>query len=376
MAGNDDLLGLIDEIYDAAIDESLWSAVMARITAATDSQAATFCVLSSNGTLDHPSFAALNFDPQEVTEYLDGMAPQDPTIQYIVAHPDQGIYHDSAIISERDKDRHFFYDWHHSFSDARHRLVGLVHPGAGIQSGITVHRSRAKGDYDVATLRRFAMLFGHLERALQIGFRLGTLGTLQRLSGEMLDRNPLAVMLLDDKGRVMLANRAARELAETADGVTLAADGLALTRPAEDAVLQRLIGEALQATRQPGSPPGGVLSAPRPSGKRPFVILVSPLSRDFGALTGRRAGACVVIVDPELRDQVPLERLRALYGLTPSEARIAAALASGEDLRKMADSFGITYATARSQLATIFRKTETSRQSELIRLLLTTLPFV
>jgi DNA-binding CsgD family transcriptional regulator len=51
-------------------------------------------------------------------------------------------------------------------------------------------------------------------------------------------------------------------------------------------------------------------------------------------------------------------------------------LALGEDLRAAAEAIGIRYSTARTQLAAIFRKTETSRQGELVRLLMTLLPFV
>jgi DNA-binding CsgD family transcriptional regulator len=303
------------------------------------------------------------------------MTPHDPTIQHIVAHPEQKIHHDSSFITEREKDRHAYYDWHHRFSDTRHRIAGIIHPARGIQSGVTIHRTRGKGDFDPEMSRRFTMLFGHIERALQIGFRLGTLGNLQQASLAMLDRNPLAIVLLDQSGCVVLANRAARDLAENADGVTLGQDTLALVRRPDDAVLQRLIGAALKTRSQSGAHPGGTMSALRPSGKRPFSIMVSPLSPNAFAMTTVRPAVCVVIADPEMR-VLPAERLSALYGLTPSEARLAMHLAMGEDLRVAAEAIGIRYSTARTQLAAIFRKTETSRQGELVRLLMTLLPFV
>jgi DNA-binding CsgD family transcriptional regulator len=66
-------------------------------------------------------------------------------------------------------------------------------------------------------------------------------------------------------------------------------------------------------------------------------------------------------------------RLRAAFSLTEAEARLAAQLAAGQDLRAAADKLGITYGTARTRLADIFQRTETRRQTELIKLLLTTL---
>jgi DNA-binding CsgD family transcriptional regulator len=62
----------------------------------------------------------------------------------------------------------------------------------------------------------------------------------------------------------------------------------------------------------------------------------------------------------------PTERLRQLYGLTPSEARLAVALTDGETLKSAAERFGISLNTARDQLKSLFRKTNVDRQSGLV----------
>ncbi len=371
MSVDDDLLALIGSIYNSAVDETQWPETMRRLIAVTDSRAASFCILDSSDQPRLATFHQINFAPDHIEEYLDYMIPHDPTIQHIVAHPEQKIHHDGSFISEREKDRHIYFDWHHRFSDTRHRVAGIIRPAPDIQSGVTIHRTRGQGDFDPELLRRFTMLFRHIERALQIGFRLGTLGSLQQITLALLDRNPLAIVLLDEKGRVILANQAARELAESGDGVTIADDSLALVRRVDDAMLQRMIGDAIKAPSHSGAVPGGAMSALRPSGKRPFSILVSPLSPHSFLMTTLRPTVCVVIADPEKRALIPTDRLRAVYGLTRSEARLAAQLAAGEDLRSAAATLGIGYATARTQLTAIFRKTETRRQGELIKLLLT-----
>jgi len=77
-----------------------------------------------------------------------------------------------------------------------------------------------------------------------------------------------------------------------------------------------------------------------------------------------------VITDPEKRFAPPLAHLRQLCGLTPAEPRLAMALAHGEDLKAAASELATAYTTARTQLASIFRKTRTERRSQLVRLLL------
>lgn len=61
--------------------------------------------------------------------------------------------------------------------------------------------------------------------------------------------------------------------------------------------------------------------------------------------------------------------LRQLYALTPSEARLAERLMAGDTPERAAEALGVTVATVRTYLASIFRKTETNRQAELVRLL-------
>jgi DNA-binding CsgD family transcriptional regulator len=372
MAIDEPILAAIESLYDAALDETLWPATLERLIAVTSCEAATFCILDSADQPRLPAFTVVNFHPRLIEEYLDFMAPQDPTIQYLVKHPRQKIVHDSTFITEHEKDLHPYYDWHHRFTDMRHRVVGMINPAPFIQSGVTLHRSRKSGDFRPETLKLFAALYRHIERALQIGFRLGTLANMQQVSLALLDRNPLAIVLLDDKGRVILANRAARDVAEDADGVALGVDGLRLLRPSDDTALQRLIGEALGMAIASGS--GGSMSALRPSGRRPYAIVVSPLSRGSFAVTTLKPSVCIVIADPERHHDLPADRLRDLYGLTPSEARLAVRLAAGEDLQTAAAALGIAYATARTRLVTIFRKTDTKRQGELVKLLLATIP--
>jgi DNA-binding CsgD family transcriptional regulator/PAS domain-containing protein len=381
MSVDPQLLTAIESIYAAATDESLWQRAMQQLLDVTDSQGATFCVIDASDKPKLPILEVLNFHPQLIAEYLDYMAPHDPTVQYIVAHPEEKLIHDSRFISEREKDKHFYYDWHHRFSDTRHRLAGMVSPTAKVQSGITLHRTKQRGDYQPADIERFEFLYGHLERAVHIAFRLGTLGTMQRASFELLDGNPLAIILLDEQGAVLFANRAAEDLAAAGDGVSISPSGIVLRGRVDDQRLRELIGAALAldsreavAAPSPNSNPCGVMHAFRPSGRRPYSILVSPIARVSFSITAAKPAVCVVIADPERRPLLPGEWLRVLYGLTPSEARLASQLAAGEELRAAADVLGIGYATARTQLAAIFRKTATRRQGELIKLLLSSVP--
>jgi PAS domain-containing protein len=216
-----------------------------------------------------------------------------------------------------------YYDWHHSFSDTRHRLARMASLEQSVTSGITVHRTRAQGDYQPAHIERFDFLLPHLERAVSIGFRLGAFGAMQQMSFQMLDANPFAIIVLDELGRVIFVNQTARELVAARDGLVLSGNGLSSGHHGDNQKLQNFIRRALALADGETAEPAGAMQALRPSGKRPYSILVSPICQARSLLGRVRPAACIVIADPERRAQIPERTLRILYRLTPAEVRLA-----------------------------------------------------
>jgi DNA-binding CsgD family transcriptional regulator len=371
MAVDERVLQVVQSLYDAALDESLWPGTLKELTDLTGSQGASFWVLDNFEQIRLPSFTSVNFDPAAIQEYLEHLVPLDPTNQYLAAHPNEPIVHDGLFITEREKDRHPYYDWHDRAVGTRFRMVAQIRPAPGVQSGIALHRMPRYGRYEPADLEQFTFLYGHLKRALEVAFRLGSLGAVQQATAEVLDRNPAAIVLLDEAKRVVHANRRAEALRSNGDGIRLGADGIRLARKRDDDALQCLIARALSGIATPEDGPGGVMRAPRPSCKRAYAILVAPVAGRYPALALLRPGVCIVIADPEAQRALPADHLRVLFGLTEAEAKLAALLASGEELRTVAARLEITYGTARARLAAIFQKTQTRRQGELIRLVLT-----
>ncbi len=362
---------VIETVYKAALDECHWSEALKKLADITDSQAATFWVLDGAEQPRLPTFIYTNLDPRFIEEYLDHMVPQDPTVQYLVRHPDQPIVHDGLVITEREKDRHPYYDWHGRHSDTRFRLVSQMRPAPAMHAGVALHRTRRAGRFEPTDIEQFAVLHRHIERALAVGFRLGTLGTLQQCTTEMLDGNSTAILFLDDHQRVVYANHASDLLRSDGDGISLTDAGVTLLHKQENDRLQALIASALALIAAPGA--DASMRVTRPSGKRPYLILVTPASRRHPVLSSLRPAVCIVITDPEAQRPLSVRRLRTVFGLTEAEARLAALLATGEDLRSAAVKLRISYGTARVRLSEIFQKTETHRQGELIKLLLATL---
>jgi DNA-binding CsgD family transcriptional regulator len=62
--------------------------------------------------------------------------------------------------------------------------------------------------------------------------------------------------------------------------------------------------------------------------------------------------------------------LRSRFCLSPAEAQIALGIAKGETLAEIAKARSVSVSTARGQLKSVFAKTGTHRQAELVRLLI------
>jgi DNA-binding CsgD family transcriptional regulator len=79
----------------------------------------------------------------------------------------------------------------------------------------------------------------------------------------------------------------------------------------------------------------------------------------------------VFLSDPNMQQPISIESLVSVYSLTPSEAQVAISLANGHSVDEIAKGSNHSAHTIRSQLKSVFRKTGVSRQSELVKVLLT-----
>lgn len=78
--------------------------------------------------------------------------------------------------------------------------------------------------------------------------------------------------------------------------------------------------------------------------------------------------------DPATGPSLTTSAFAKLYGLTDGELRVLNGLSPGLNVAEAANLLGISEATARTHLRRIFTKTRTSRQAELLYLLMTSVP--
>ena len=231
----------------------------------------------------------------------------------------------------------------------------------GEVTAYTFERWQDVGPPSAAEIALLDSLRPHLARAGLIAARL----RMERARGALagLDALGLAAAVLTRNGKVLCANAPFEALSDLF--VSLAHGRLALAEAAAQALFQAAMAE--MAAR----PVAGIRSiALRGRDERPPLVLhLAPLVREAHAAF---FGADLLLLVTPLRAASPIPSLRllhALFDLTAAECKLAAALSSGLALRQAAAATGIAFTTARSYLETIFHKTGTHHQHELVALL-------
>ncbi|MBO1075358.1 helix-turn-helix transcriptional regulator [Roseomonas marmotae] len=236
---------------------------------------------------------------------------------------------------------------------------------------IGIQRTRRAGSLPRHSANLLRQAWPHLPRALLLAERIGTEREAQDLGFDALDLLPNGVLVLEADCRVVFANRSAEQLMRSA-GMTLR-PGAALHLPVgqEDGKLTQLVW---QATRQEGGVPPlpGSMQCTRTAGSSPpLTLLVAPFQpRRHQRHEGSRPRALVLMSEPPLEPGDISGQIVQLFGLSPSEAGVAAAMASGLSPEEIAQQRAVRVNTIRTQIKSIMSKTGTRRQGELLRLLL------
>jgi DNA-binding CsgD family transcriptional regulator/GAF domain-containing protein len=248
-------------------------------------------------------------------------------------------------------------------------LGGTLQSSAGRFELIGLHRGPDRGAFEDAEVAQIERLMPHVARALQLrrAFRQleAKLGGLEAA----LDRLEAGLVLLEPTGPASFINRAMQAIAKRGDGLSLDRRGRPVPSTAE---ARKCLDALLTAVARGGA--GGTLAVPRPSGARPYPLLVAPAPSSLVQapwapwMPRGSVHALVVVHDPDTVRMADHEVLQQALGLSKGAARLLAALAAADDLKSFAEREGVTIHTARFHLRRALERTGTRSQTELVRL--------
>jgi DNA-binding CsgD family transcriptional regulator/PAS domain-containing protein len=259
----------------------------------------------------------------------------------------------------------FYNDFLKPFDVCQMACIGSA--GAlGTYDALSVYRGPNEDSFGDELIATLLMLVPHLHTAISVRRKLDQLqGNLNDVESAI-DSLSIGVVLLRRDGTCLFINRAAQLILDRNDGLVLEHGALSAQAPGESSILRQLV-DSLTGRAVAVMPARNASLISRRKG-RPLHLLGTPFRQE--ALPGTtQATAMIIVSDPENNPPVRTETLKLLFGLTTAEARLAVALANGNSLTETADRHMVRHETARKQLKSIFLKTHTNRQGELLRLL-------
>ncbi len=251
----------------------------------------------------------------------------------------------------------------------RRYLLGTNFAAQGhLLISFAVMRNAGQGPFTERDKARLARLLPHLRRAVRLDQQLRAARARAAIGQSLLDALPQAMIAADAEGRVHYANPAAEALLAAGRKLRQCCQRLAATTPRETSALLAALRRAIEAApcADPATADSLVLHDEAGAG---LAVSVIPLDRDAGLPEVPARRLALLTAAPLAAPPPAPALLRATYGLTGAEAKLAAALANGQRLEAIAAARGVRLPTVRSQLRAVFEKTGTTRQAELVRLL-------
>ena len=130
----------------------------------------------------------------------------------------------------------------------------------------------------------------------------------------------------------------------------------------------RLLANALQKFELAAGEQIRSLPLPACGSQPPMIIQLVPIgSAEHDVF---EVGSCLLAATAVVPSSVPSRDLiQVLFDLTPAEARVACGIGAGKTVDTLAATFAVSAGTIRVQLRSVFEKTATARQAELVQLL-------
>lgn len=361
----DDVRDFTESLLDAFYDESLLEDTMARFRGLLSGDGVAFghingltrasILLHGDCGEDH---GRRFFDPDM----------ENPFLEALVGRREGDPFSETTIMSEDEFQRTvFFNEWLRPQGQARMICLKVVDRGHQYVS-IGMQRARNSDPFDNADKAVLGAIMPALQQYSKARLRLGAMQLRERMKGYDTLRIGFAVLTADCQ--ILTHNEAAEAIfADPASGVKATGGRIELSEPLPRQHLKRLVSQAC-TTDITGFRGGDVVIHDTLTGLAELLITVMPMPDAglYGVHATHAAGIFLQHVNQPL-DQDFEQRISLIFGLTPKEAALAAALATGRTLKEAADERFISIATARTQLAQIFRKTNTDQQSQMVALL-------
>jgi DNA-binding CsgD family transcriptional regulator len=359
---------LISEIYDAALDPSLWRDVVGRAGRFVGgSTAAIFSKdpVAGSGNVYYESAV----DPYYRKLYCDEHVKLGPSVTgddqragtgQLIAVADLMPYREFL-------DTPFYKERAHPQGpvDCVSAMLDNSVTGAAL---FGVFRHQHDGMVDDETRRRMRLIVPHIRRAVLIGRHIDLRSVEAATFADTLDGLSAGMCLVDAVGHILHANVACQAILDAGDFLTAIEGRLVARDPKVDQAFRELFAAAGNGDAASGAQ-GIAVSLRSWDGSR-YVAHVLPLTSSARRLAGIAYSATSALFLCKVATEIPSspDVIARAYNLTPTELRVLLAIVEVGGVPQVATALGVAESTVKTHLSRLFVKTGTGRQADLVKI--------
>jgi len=364
---------LTTQIYQGSLEAKPWQSFLRGLRVVTGSDSATMTLRKAkDGVASLTFFDSLN---EPSAEHV-----RDISLEYArLGHPNPlistlsrtgGIFTIDQVIERNALLQSDFYLKLMQPAGVEHMLAMHFPESGGADCFLGLLRGPDKQNFGDEEKQLLLSIKPHLEYALKVHSKIKRNEIEKEIYSEAMNRLAIGTIVLDGHGKVLELNRTAKDILQRNSGISLNDKNLALAKPRYRDEFNRLVRAAIEwreTQRQ-----GVFAEALRVdcAAGADLGLLIRPAPDTDWYQDAGTPSVVVYIEDFGGDTRAPEQVVARLFGLTKSEARLAALLASGLTLTDAAVKLNLTESSVRTYSKKIFAKMGVGRQAELVRLIL------
>ncbi len=351
---------LVGMMYDAVLDESLWSTVLEGIADLTGSAAALIHGYSVDREIyTFHELGRIDPDCKRRHELYHVVNPWMRASRFSAGH----VVRSDDLIRLAQLKRTAFYDDVLRPQNIAHATIVNVVSRSAFKVSINVERSEAKGPLGERDIAALNSLLPHLRRACQLRLRMHDYRAAAQAERDALDALSTGIITFDAAHRVLFANASARARAGNLS-LRLDAGTDVSGPPAVIKAFRRLIDDAVRGGA------GGATCLPRIDGGDVGVTVAPVRGRALDHPShhpAARPAAIALLVDVSRSHEAAIALLAARHDLTAAELRVATELGRANGMAAAAATLGISPNTLKSHTKRIYAKIGIRGHAELVQ---------
>lgn len=236
-----------------------------------------------------------------------------------------------------------------------------------------IHTSEKQEPLQEEKIEFLNRIIPHLERVIRIKRQLYTFSTNSIVGYSLINKLPQPIALLNLSGGVVHKNSAANQLLENTKLIKIQEQHIHLDQPYQQQLKNNLLNiEKLfrQQNFDENQLQDGGMKIQSESGEILYIFATLLISEQEIKAFGIRPLVMLTFFHPKHSIPIDMQLLSTIFHLSPAECKVSLALLNGFSIKEIAQKHKVQPDTIKKQIQSIYEKTSTHKQTELVKLLL------